>query len=145
MSEPPGGNLPPPGSPPPPPQQYQTGYGAPSPYMSPYGGVPEASGATPAMVLGIISLSAMPLACCCGLGEVVVIPLGIVAVALGFVARSRISASQGALGGGGRALAGIITGATAAAIGIMLVIAIFVFGFVAPSITNSLPIPSPSG
>jgi len=99
----------------------------------------------PAMVLGIISICALPLACCCGLGEIIVIPLGIVAVVLGFVARSRISASQGALRGGGKALAGIITGATAAAIGIMLVVAIFVFGFVAPSITNSFPIPSPSG
>jgi hypothetical protein len=96
----------------------------------------------PAMVLGIISLCALPLACCCGIGEFVVIPVGIVAVVLGFMARSRIAASQGALSGGGKALAGIVTGATAAAIGIMLIVAIFVFGFVVPSITNSIPIPS---
>jgi len=94
------------------------------------------------MVLGIISICALPLACCCGLGEVIVIPLGIVAVVLGFMARNRVAASQGTLGGGSKALAGIVTGATAAAIGIMLVIAIFVFGFVSPSILNAIPTPS---
>jgi hypothetical protein len=142
MGEPPGGNLPPPGSPQPPPQQYQPGYGQTSPYGSPYGGIAQAPGAMPAMVLGIISLGALPLACCCGIGEFIVIPLGIVAVVLGFMARSRIAASQGALGGGGKALAGIVTGATAAAIGIVLIVAIFVFGFVAPSLTNAIPTPS---
>jgi len=94
------------------------------------------------MVLGIISICALPLACCCGLGELVVIPLGIVAVVLGFMARNRVAASQGTLGGGSKALAGIVTGATAAAIGIMLVVAIFVFGFVSPSILNAIPTPS---
>ena len=141
MSEPPGGNLPPPGSPPPPPQQYQPGSGQPYPYAPPYR-VPDASGAVPAMVLGIISICALPLACCCGVGELVVIPLGIVAVVLGFMARNRVAASQGTLGGGSKALAGIVTGATAAAIGIMLVVAIFVFGFVSPNILNAIPTPS---
>src|SRR5207237_10920211 len=96
MSEPPGGNLPPPGSPPPPPQQYQPGSGQPYPYAPPYR-VPDASGAVPAMVLGIISICALPLACCCGLGELVVIPLGIVAVLLGLVARNRVEVCQGTL------------------------------------------------
>ena len=58
------------------------------------------------------------------------------------MARSRVAASQGTLGGGSKALAGIVTGATAAAIGIMLVVAIFVFGFVSPSILNAIPTPS---
>ena len=123
---------PPPAQPPGPPYQY-----LPSPY-----GRQEAQYATAAMVLGILSLVLMPLACCCGIGELLIIPLGILAVIFGFTARSRIAASQGALGGDGKALAGIITGATGAGIGIALGFAILVFGITASTFTNAIPTPS---
>ena len=57
------------------------------------------SKATASMVTGIISLF------CCGF------VLGVVAIALGVVARNEISASGGREGGSGMALAGIILGA----------------------------------
>lgn len=96
------------------------------------------------MVLGIVSLGALPLACCCGLGELLAIPAGLAAVILGFNARSKIAASQGALGGDGKALAGIVTGGTAAGIGLVLFFALAVFGL-GTSILNNLPSPTPSG
>ncbi len=142
-SVPPGENPPPPDSPPPPPQPYQPGYGQASPFTPP-ALAPEAQYAMPAMVLGILSLCLLPLACFCGIGEFIVIPLGIVAVILGFMARSRIAASQGALGGSGKALAGIITGGTGLGIGVVLGIAILLFGLAFGSIINSIPTPTPS-
>ena len=72
------------------------------------------------MVLGIVSLFGLPLICCCGFGELVALPLGIIAMVMGFTARSRIAASQGALGGDGKALAGIVMGATAGGIAAIL-------------------------
>ena len=101
-SGPPGENPPPPDSLPPPPQPYQPGVGQPTPYAPP-GVVADAQYAMPAMVLGILSLCLLPLACFCGIGELIVIPLGIVAVVLGFMARNKIAASQGTLGGSGLA------------------------------------------
>ncbi len=151
-SEPPGQNPPPPESPPPPPpgnvppppQQYQPAYA--QPYASaPPGVVPDAQYAMPAMVLGILSLCLLPLACFCGFGEFIVIPLGIVAVVLGFMARGRIAASQGTLGGSGKALAGIITGGTGLGIAIVLGVAILIFGIAFSSLVNSIPTPTPSG
>ncbi|TME02300.1 MAG: hypothetical protein E6I53_13815 [Chloroflexi bacterium] len=143
-SGPPGENPPPPDSlPPPPPQPYQPGVGQPTPYAPP-GVVADAQYAMPAMVLGILSLCLLPLACFCGIGELIVIPLGIVAVVLGFMARNKIAASQGTLGGSGKALAAIITGGTGLGIAIILGVAILLFGLAFSSIVNSIPTPTPS-
>lgn len=130
----------PPGTPPPPQPFYPPGgYSYPPPYVR-----QEAQGATPSMVLGILSLVFLPVGCCCGLGEVVVIPLGVIAVVLGFSARSKVAASQGALGGDGKALAGIVTGATGAAIGIvLLVLGLLLFGLGTTGFFNVIPTASP--
>jgi len=139
MSSEPPGQIPPPESTPPPPQQYQPGYG--QPYQPT---LPDAQYAMVAMVLGILSLCLLPLACFCGFGELIVIPLGIAALVLGFMARSRIAASQGTLGGSGKALAGIITGGTGLGIALVLGILILLFGLAFSSIVNSIPTPTPS-
>jgi hypothetical protein len=147
MSSEPPGQIPPPdnpppppaASPPPPPQQYQPGYAQPYPPTR-----PDAQYAMVAMVLGILSLCLLPLACFCGFGELIVIPLGIVAVVLGFLARGKIAASQGTLGGSGKALAGIITGGTGLGIAIILGIAILLFGLAFSSLVNSIPTPTPT-
>ena len=137
MSSEPPDQIPPPESPPPPPQQYQPPPSQPYP-SAPQALLPDAQYAMPAMVLGILSLCLLPLACFCGVGELVVIPLGIAAVVLGFMARNRIAASQGTMGGSGKALAGIITGGTGLGIGILL------FGLAFSSLVNSIPTPTPS-
>lgn len=106
----------------------------------------EAPGATPAMILGIIAVVLAPIGCFCGLLEIVALPLGIVAVVLGFRARSRIAQSQGTLGGSGKALAGLITGFVG--IGWSLIwggiLLLVVLGFnLLPSFVTSYPTPSP--
>ncbi|TMD39651.1 MAG: hypothetical protein E6I89_04885 [Chloroflexi bacterium] len=143
MSSEPPDQIPPPESPPPPPQQYQPPPSQPYP-SAPQALLPDAQYAMPAMVLGILSLCLLPLACFCGVGELIVIPLGIAAVVLGFMARNRIAASQGTMGGSGKALAGIITGGTGLGIGILLGIAILLFGLAFSSLVNSIPTPTPS-
>ena len=143
MSSEPPGQVPPPESPPPPPQQYQPPPSQPYP-SAPQALLPDAQYAMPAMVLGILSLCLLPLACFCGVGELIVIPLGIAAVVLGFMARNRIAASQGTMGGSGKALARIITGGTGLGIGIPLGIAILLFGLAFSSLVNSIPSPTPS-
>ena len=82
------------------------------------------------MVLGLIALAGLPLVCCCGFGELIALPLGIVA-------------SQGSLGGDGRALAGIVTGATAAAIAGLLFV-LYLLGVIATSSINNLVGPTPT-
>ena len=104
----------------------------------------EASGATPSMILGIIAVVLAPIGCFCGgLLEIVALPLGIVAVVLGFRARSRIAQSQGTLGGSGKALAGLITGFVA--IGLALIVGVIVIFFAVSigSLQNAFPSPSP--
>ena len=132
----------PPGTPPPPQPFYPPGgYPYPPPYVR-----QEAQGATASMVLGILSLVFLPVGCCCGLGELVVIPLGVIGVVLGFSARGKVAASQGALGGDGKALAGIVTGATGAGIGIVLfVLSLLLVGLGTSGILNNLPTPTPTG
>jgi hypothetical protein len=88
-------------------------------------------------VLGILALAALPLVCCCGVGPVVAIPLGAGAVVFGFMARNRIVSSRGAFGGDGKALAGIVTGGTALAIAIVLVVVyLFLGGFHFPPVST---------
>src|SRR5207245_9673368 len=96
-SGPPGENPPPPDSLPPPPQPYQPGVEQPTPYAPP-GVVADAQYAMPAMVLGILSLCLLTLACFCGIGELIVITLGIVAEVLRIMARRTIPDRQGKLG-----------------------------------------------
>jgi hypothetical protein len=108
------------------------------------GGMPmEASGATPSMILGIIAVVLAPIGCFCGFLEIVALPLGIVAVVLGFRARGKISQSQGTLGGSGKALAGLITGFVA--IGLALIVGVIVIFFAVSigSLQNLIPSPSP--
>src|SRR6266511_3992026 len=117
---PPGGAPPPPPPPPPPggmqPQPYQP---QPPGYQQPYV-LPEAQGVTPAMVLGIVSVCLMPVGCCCWFLELLAVPLGVVAIVMGVNARNRVNASQGTLGGGGKATAAIVTGGIAAVLGIKI-------------------------
>ena len=104
----------------------------------------EASGATVSMILGIIAVVLAPLGCFCGgLLEIVALPLGIVAVVLGFRARSQVAQSQGTLGGSGKALAGLITGFVA--IGLALIVGVIVIFFAVSigSLQNAFPSPSP--
>src|SRR5690348_9108648 len=77
---------PPPASPPPPPPGPGGSMVPPPPaspqpygYAAPYA-LPEAQGALPPMVLGIVSLVLLPLGCCCGVGGLASIVLGILAI-----------------------------------------------------------------
>jgi hypothetical protein len=130
--QPPSVPPPPPGQPPQPYQPQQPGY------VQPYA-PPEAPGVTPALVLGIVSVVAMPIGCCCWFLELLAIPLGVVAVVMGVNARNRINASQGTLGGGGKATAGIITGGIAAVLGlIILVIGVIFTGLNASGVLSNI-------
>jgi hypothetical protein len=123
--------------PPPPPP------GMPQPYPMVPGGMPiEASGATPSMILGIIAVVLAPIGCFCGFLEIVALPLGIVAVVLGFRARSKVAQSQGTLGGSGKALAGLITGFVAIGLSLIVGVLILIIGLSFASLSNSFPSPS---
>ena len=89
--------------PPPPP-----GYGAPTPWGPP---VRSDALAIASLVCGIISI---PLVIACVLGLVG----GVLGLVFGFIARSRIRRSHGALTGAGMALAGIICGAVGVALSV---------------------------
>jgi len=125
-----------PGPPPPPPPPYA------EPYAQPYAaaGVPMAGYGYPAkppssgkaiasMVLGIVGILGL---CLWGLGIVA----AILAVIFGFLARSEIKRSQGAVGGEGMAMAGLVTGFVG--IGLFVVGLIFVLlAFTVGSTTES--------
>jgi hypothetical protein len=119
--------------PPPPagsPQPY--GYGAPG-YV-----LPDAQGAMPAMVLGIVSLVVLPLACCCGVGSLASVVLGILAIVFGVQARNRVNASGGTLGGGGKAMAGIVCGGIAVGLAAILFILGLVVGLGSGAFLNAI-------
>jgi hypothetical protein len=100
-------------------QQGQYGYGQPGPYG--YGYPARTNGkATAALWTGIGSIV---LAFCCGLGLV-----GILPIVLGVKARSEIRATGGQQEGEGMALAGIITGAIALVLS-LVVIALIIIAF----------------
>jgi hypothetical protein len=83
--------------------------------------------------LGIVSLLAFPLGCLCGFTAVIGFGLGILAVVLGFMARSQIAGSHGTLGGDGKTLVGIITGVTGAAIALLIfMVSVLLFGAQTP-------------
>jgi hypothetical protein len=101
----------------------QPGYGQPG-YPPGYGGYgyqqpPRTnSKATASLVTGITTLV---LSWCCGLGLA-----GIVAIVLGAKARNEIKAGGGSQTGDGMALAGIITGAVAAVLGLVFLVLVVV-------------------
>jgi hypothetical protein len=103
--------------PPPPPPQYGASVpGAP-------GGQPKTSGkAIASLVTGILAL---PGICCWPLGLV----LGIVGIVLGVLSRKEIEGSQGQVKGAGLALAGLICGAVAIVI-IVIVLILWAAGVV---------------
>jgi hypothetical protein len=103
----------------------------------------DAPGATASLVLGIIALCAVPFVCCCGIGEFVTIPCGIIAVVYGIGATQRVAASHGALGGDGKAVAGIVIGGSALTIG--LVILVFVVHGLLSSPMQITPVATPLG
>lgn len=100
----------------------QPGYGQPAYGQAGYGGWPPAptpnGKATAALVTGI---STLVLSWCCGLGVV-----GVVAVVLGVQSRREVRASGGAQTGDGLALAGIITGSVAIAVGLLSLVLVVV-------------------
>jgi hypothetical protein len=100
-------------------------YGQPGPYGYPvygasYGSVgqPTNGKATAALWTGIGSLV---LTFCCGAGIV-----GLVAVVLGLVARGEIRRSGGIQAGGGMAIAGIVTGAIAFVLGLVVIVVVII-------------------
>ena len=103
---------------------YGQPYGAPPPGYAPV--IPTNSKATAALITGITTLV---LSWCCGLGV-----FGLVAVVLGMKGRSEVRQSQGTQTGEGLALAGIITGAIAVVVGV-LVVALIVLVFATGSAT----------
>ena len=107
-----------PPEPPPPAPGNGGGYG---PGYGSYGPVqvtPTNGKATASLVTGIASLV---LSWCCGLGVV-----GVVAIVLGVKARSEIRASGGREQGDGLALGGIVTGALAVVLGLLVLVLIIV-------------------
>lgn len=87
-------------------------YAAPQTAWSPYAAPTSSNGlAQGSMIVGILSLV---FGLCCCLGAIG----GIVAVALGFVARGQIAATGGQQSGSGQAQAGIICGALAIVIAV---------------------------
>jgi len=97
---------------------------APDPRFGPSGLPTTNAKATASLVVGIGSLV---LSWCCGLGIV-----GVVAIVLGIKARSEIKYSRGTQEGDGMALGGIITGAIAVVLGV-LVLVLIGLAFVASS------------
>ncbi len=122
MSQPPG--PPPPGEPGSGDSGTSPGYGQlphpPGQVPGPYSGYPVMTPtngkATTALIVGITTLV---LSWCCGFGV-----LGLVAIVLGTKARSEIRRSEGRQSGEGVALAGIITGAIALVIGVLVIVAL---------------------
>src|SRR5262245_6544726 len=106
--------------PPPPPPPIAP---PPPPYVPGAGGypAPNEGRATISLVLGIISLVAL---CLC---QPVSLVCGAIAFFLGMGSRQRIQQSQGALGGDGMALAGLITGAIGGGLGAVFTVLLIVY------------------
>jgi hypothetical protein len=99
------------------PPQGGGGYATMSPPPWVYG-QPTAAGATASLVFGILSFVICPI-----IGP-------ILALVLGFGAKSKIRESGGQLGGGGMATAGIVLGAVGLAVPVLAVLAILAITFV---------------
>ncbi|MEU8332876.1 DUF4190 domain-containing protein [Micromonospora sp. NPDC048839] len=96
--------------------QQQPQYGSAPGY--PNAGYPQAQGQnnTLGLVSMILGIASIPLLCCFYLG----IPVGIAAVVTGYLARQKVA--QGQANNAGQAKAGLICGAVAVALGIVLII-----------------------
>lgn len=85
-----------------------------------------APGAAPNNTLGLVSMilgiAAIPLICCFYLG----VPVGIAAAVMGFMGKQK--ADQGQATNRGQAMAGLITGAIAAVLGIILFVLVIAIG-----------------
>lgn len=98
-------------------------------------GAPEASDTAPeqnkkalwSMILGIMAMVGL----CCTIGGA----LGIPAVILGVIGRSEVAASEGRQAGTGHANAGIVTGAVAAFVAIVMIIVYANNGAISGNIT----------
>ena len=125
-------------------QPSQPGYSQPYPYAA--AARPDAQGTMPAMILGIVALVVSLVGCDCWFLEIVAVPLGIVAIVMGINARNRANASQGGLGGSGKALAGIITGAVAVGVGAIAVVLALAFAGLSGSgiLNNLIATPTPT-
>lgn len=117
------------GQPPP----YQDPYAAQQPYGAaptyPNAGYPQPQGQqnTLGLVSMILGIASIPLVCCLYLG----IPVGIAAVITGYLGRQK--AAQGLATNDGQAKAGLICGAIAAILGIVLIILAVVGNFSLPT------------
>jgi hypothetical protein len=108
-------------------------------YIPPYANAPPPaaphdSKATMALVFGVLSL----VGAMCYLGWI----FGIVAIVLGITSRKDITRAQGALGGAGTALAGIITGSIGLGISLLylaFVIGMWIYTFNAASKAPTVP------
>lgn len=103
----------------------------------------ELPGATAAMVCGIIAAALSPISCCFIYLGIVTVPLGIVAIVLGFRARSKAATMPGATGSG-KALAGIITGGVAVGLVVLAAIALAMGLAFLSGIINAIPTPTPT-
>ncbi|MGC1210210.1 MAG: DUF4190 domain-containing protein [Micromonospora sp.] len=103
-------------------QPYQDPYAAQQPYGAapayPNAGYPQPQGQqnTLGLVSMILGIAAIPLLCCVYLG----IPVGIAAVITGYLGRQK--AAQGLATNDGQAKAGLICGAIAVGLGVLLII-----------------------
>ncbi|MEV6369863.1 DUF4190 domain-containing protein [Micromonospora musae] len=103
-------------------QPYQDPYGQQQPYGGaptyPNAGYPQPSGQnnTLGLVSMILGIAAIPLVCCFYLG----IPVGIAGIITGYLAKQK--ADQGQASNGGQAKAGLICGAVAVVLGILVII-----------------------
>ncbi|SCF14273.1 DUF4190 domain-containing protein [Micromonospora mirobrigensis] len=95
--------------------QQQPPFGAPS-YPGAGYPQPQAQNNTLGLVSMILGIAAIPMLCCVYLG----IPIGIAAVITGYLGQQKVA--QGVANNGGQAKAGIICGAIAAVLGIVLLI-----------------------
>jgi len=116
--------------------QYQDPYGQQPTSGQPYPGAGYgASGPQPqqnnlgliSMILGIASI---PFVCICYLG----VPLGIAAMVLGFLGKQK--ADQGLAANRGQAMAGLICGASALILTVLLVVLSVAFNLAAPTFTG---------
>ena len=117
----------------------QPGYGYPGYPAYPVGGVPLQGRTNPLAITSmILSICALPFLFCYGVGGL----LGLAGAIVGHVAKRRIAASGE--GGDGMAMAGIIIGWIALALGIVVAI---IVGFVVADVIHSgdgIPAPVPS-
>ncbi|MFZ1933145.1 MAG: DUF4190 domain-containing protein [Thermoguttaceae bacterium] len=113
----------------PPPGYYAQPSASPYPgYMPPHQWPsPNAPGALPSLICGLIGAVVLPGGLCCGLFSLASLVLGIVALVLGLKAKSKIARNPGMYGGKGMATAGFILGIVGTIGGLIWIIVIVAF------------------